>query len=118
MAASQAARLAELRLESRNQLSVTTVRAIGLITFATSVSLEHTLRGLIPKFNRIVLDVSKVDYIDSSGLGVLASVYMQARKTNCHLEIANPKPRLRDVLRSWLHSVFEGHEQFLGMTPD
>lgn len=35
-----------------------------------------------------------------------------------NLEIENPKPRLKDRLQSWLHSVFEGHHEFLGMTPD
>jgi len=60
-----------------------------------------------------------VDYIDSAGLGALVSIYMHARRAGCDLEIANPKQRIRDLFsRSRLSSVFEGHEDLLGMTPD
>src|SRR5207302_3579367 len=49
----------------------------------------------------------------------LVSVYMHARRANCDLEIANPKQRILDLFsRSRLASVFEGHEELLGITPD
>jgi anti-sigma B factor antagonist len=66
-----------------------------------------------------VLDLTQVDYIDSSGLGALVSIYMHAQRAKCDLEIANPKQRIRDLFSlSRLSSVFEGHGDFLGMTPD
>ena len=112
-------RAAELRLVSENKPSETTVRATGRITSTTSTTLEKTLRDLVPGSKRVVLDLANVDYIDSSGLGALVSVYMHARRANCNLEIANPKQRIRDLFSaSKLASVFEGHEEFLGMTPD
>jgi anti-anti-sigma factor len=110
--------IAKLRLESNHKPSEATVRARGRITSATSATLERTFRDLIPSFQRIVLDISNVDYIDGSGLGALVDLYRFARKTNCDLEISNPKSRLKHLFRSWLHSVFEGHEEFLGLTPD
>ena len=55
-----------------------------------------------------MLDLTNVDYVDSAGLGTLVSVYMHARRTNCHLAIANPKERIRDLFsRSGLGSVFK-----------
>jgi anti-anti-sigma factor len=96
----------------------TTVRPSGRIAASTSAALERTISGLIPQFSRVVLDVSNVDHIDHSGVGVLAKVYLQARTAGCDLEIANPKPPLRAGLRRWLRSVFEGHHEFLGLTPD
>jgi anti-anti-sigma factor len=67
---------------------------------------------------RVVLDISSVDYIDSAGFDTLASLYFQAKTAGCDLEIANPRPHLGRLLRDWLHAVFAGHEEYLGMTPD
>jgi anti-sigma B factor antagonist len=109
----------ELSIETEKTDSGTTVRAIGRITLSTSTTLENALRNVIPQNKRVVLDLTRVDYIDSSGLGALVSAYMHARRADCDLEIANPKPRIRDLFtRSKLGSVFEGHEDLLGMTPD
>ena len=112
-------RPAELKLEPQKNASDITVRATGRITSSTTHVLESTLRDLVSANKRVVLDLTGVDYIDSSGLGALVSVYMHASKAQCELEIANPKPRVRDLFKlSRLADVFEGHEDFLGMTPD
>jgi anti-sigma B factor antagonist len=103
-------RPAELKLESEKRDSETTVRATGRITSTTSATLENTLRDLVSSNKRVVLDLTRVDYIDSSGLGALVAVYMHATRSNCNLEIANPAPRVRDLFgRSGLSSVFKGH---------
>lgn len=119
MAANPVIRPPELKLESEKSDSEITVRAVGRVTSATSSSLEKTLRNLIPQTKKVVLDLTGVEYIDSAGLGALVSIYMHARGANCELEIANPKQRIRDLFsRSRLGSVFEGHDDLLGMTPD
>lgn len=108
MAADPVGRSAELKLEAEKRSSETIVRAIGRITTATSAMLENTLRDLIPAGKRIVLDLTNVDHIDSTGLGALVSVYMHARRTYCDLEFANPKQHIRDLFKvSGLASVFE-----------
>ena len=102
-------RAPELKLETEEKNSETTVRATGRVVLTTSATLENTLRDLIAGGKRVVLDLTNVDYIDSAGLGALVSVYMHARRTKCDLEIANPKQRIRDLFnRSGLASVFEG----------
>ena len=109
MALNPVNRAPELKLETEKKDSETTIRATGRIVLTTSATLENTLRDLIAEGKRVVLDVTNVDYIDSAGLGALVSVYMHARRTKCHLEIANPKQRIRDLFnRSGLASVFEG----------
>jgi len=110
MAANPVIRPAELRLEPEKGASETTVRAIGRITSATSATLENTLRDLVSANKRVVLDLTNVDYIDSSGLGALVAVYMHATRAQCELEIANPKSRIKDLFgRSGLGQVFKGH---------
>jgi anti-anti-sigma factor len=109
MAADPAIPTRELKIESEKGPSETVVRATGRITTGTSGSLENTLRDLIPEGKGIVLDLTNVDYIDSSGLGALVSIYMHARRKFCDLKFANPKPQIRDLFkRSGLASVFEG----------
>lgn len=126
MAALPVTRPAELILEPEKKETETVVRAKGRITSSTSATLETTLRDLVSSSKRVVLDLTNVDYIDSSGLGALVAVYMHATRSHCDLEVANPRPRIRDLFtRSGLASVFAAvqeagarHEELLGATPD
>jgi anti-sigma B factor antagonist len=105
----------ELELTIEKNAEETTVRGIGKITSVTADYFQTAIRGAIPGNKRIVLDLTGVEYIDSSGLGALVSVYLAAGKAQCELELANPKPRVRDLLKiTKLSSIFEGH-QFAGL---
>jgi anti-sigma B factor antagonist len=87
------------------------VHGTGRITAENADTLQATVRQLIPDCKRIVLDLTGIDSIDSSGLGALVSVYLAAARVNCELELSNPKSRVRDLLKlSKLTSIFEGHE--------
>ena len=109
MAANPAGRAPELKLETEKKGSETVVRAMGRITPASSATLEKTLRDLTTAGGRIVLDLTNVDFVDSAGLGALVSVYLHAKRIKCHLKMANPKERVRDLFnRSGLAVVFEG----------
>jgi len=102
----------ELELTTEKKADEAIVRGTGRITSATSSQLQSAVRNLLPGPKRIVLDLTNVGYIDSSGLGALVSIYMAANRAQCELEVANPKPRIRDLLKmTKLGSVFEGHGQ-------
>jgi anti-sigma B factor antagonist len=118
MAANPVVPTAELQLSTEKKPGETIVHGAGRITSATSDLLQSTIRGLIPGTKRIVLDLTEVNYIDSSGLGALVSVYMAASRAQCDLELANPRSRIRDLLKmTRIDSVFEGHGEsyFTGM---
>jgi anti-sigma B factor antagonist len=116
MAANPVVPTQELQLSTEKKPEETIVHGVGRITSATSDLLQSTIRGLIPKNKRIVLDLAEVTYIDSSGLGALVSVYMAASRAQCDLEMANPKPRINDLFKmTRLASLFEGHgENYFG----
>jgi anti-sigma B factor antagonist len=126
MAANPVPRPEELGLEPQKTESETIVRATGRITSSTSAKFEDTLRDLVSHNKRVVLDLTNVEYIDSSGLGSLVAVYMHATRTKCELELTNPKTRIRDLFsRSGLASFFSKvqeagarHDELLGATPD
>ncbi len=110
MAANPVAPTGELQLRTEKTAEETIVYGSGRITSTTSDLLQSTIRGLIPGAKRIVLDLAEVNYIDSSGLGALVSVYLAASRAQCVLELANPKPRIRDLFElSKLTAVFESH---------
>jgi anti-anti-sigma factor len=111
--------ISELSLQTVGAPHETIVRCIGRINSSTSALLQTTVRGLIPGNEGIVLDLTDVSYMDSSGLGAIVGLYLSARRQNCTLKLVNLNQRLRELFRiTKLASVFEGHEDFLGHTPD
>ena len=48
---------------------------------------------------RLILDLSRLNFIDSSGIGTLASIYDQARQKGVELSICNPSRQILDVFR-------------------
>lgn len=111
--------ISELTLETVKTPEEILVRCTGRITSTSSSTLQTAIRGLIPGTNRIVLDLTDVTYMDSSGLGALVSVYLSAKRQNCELKLVNLNQRLKELFRlTRLAQIFEGHEEMLGVTPD
>ncbi|HET7893864.1 MAG TPA: STAS domain-containing protein [Candidatus Sulfotelmatobacter sp.] len=112
MAASSLPSAPELSLKTeKTKLGEALVHGTGRITAENADTLQVTVRQLIPDCKLIVLDLTGIDYIDSSGLGALVGLYLAAARVNCQLELSNPKPRVRDLLKiSKITTVFEGHE--------
>jgi anti-sigma B factor antagonist len=109
----------ELGFEVIKDSEETLVRCNGRIVSATVQEFRSTVRDLIPATRRIVLDLTDVTYMDSSGLGALVSIYLTAKRQNCELKLINLNQRLKELFRlTKLASIFEGHEDLLGMTPD
>ena len=91
----------------------------GRITSATSNLFEATIRGLIPETKRIVLDLANVNYIDSSGIGAMVTVYLAAKRAQGELKVVNAPPRIRDLFEiTKLSAVFENHGGYRGLGSD
>ena len=111
--------ISELNLETLKNPEETIVRCTGKINSSTSTFLQTTVRALIPETKCVVLDLTGVTYMDSSGLGAVAGLYFSAKRQHSSLKLINLNQRLQELFRiSKLASVFEGHEEFLGHTPD
>src|SRR5437879_12444668 len=71
-----------LRLSTRTVDDVVVVDCSGRIVRGDEATLlRDTVKKLLTGNNRIVLDLSGVNYIDSGGLGTLLALYTSARKT-------------------------------------
>jgi anti-sigma B factor antagonist len=119
MSANPAVPTPTLKLTTERTPDATVVRCVGRITSVTNPVLLETVRGLLPEGKRVVLDLTEVDYVDSSGLGALVSVYVSGKRANCKVDFVNFGSRIKDLLRiTRLAALFEGHEDMLGLTPD
>ena len=116
MAANPVSSDRELQLSTEKKAEETLVRASGRITSATAGRFQGTIRGLIAESKRIVLDMAGVNYVDSSGIGALVSVYLAASRMQCPLQLTNLQPRIRDLFElSRLTAVFENRGGYRGL---
>jgi anti-sigma B factor antagonist len=77
----------------------TTIRCHGKLVSGVTGQLKDEVKELIPQGGNIVLDFADVQYLDSSGLGVLVGLKASAmRAANCRLTLENASPRVKDLL--------------------
>jgi anti-sigma B factor antagonist len=77
----------------------TVVVASGEIDFQSYQPLQELLRTQLRLGrSRLVLDLSAVDFCDSSGLGMFVSVHRRAGMADGWLRLARPSQQLRRIL--------------------
>ena len=87
-----------LTLEIERTENVAVVRCHGhLVSGLTSV-LYSNVRPLISNTNRVVLDMSDITAIDSTGLGILVGLYTSSKTAGCELQLLNIGKRVRELL--------------------
>ena len=105
-----------LKLQLERKPNETIVQCKGRITAENSEMFQREVRDLIPesrdqiaaKTYRIVLDLSNVTHVDSTGLGALLGAWTAAQKKGCDLEIANLNPRVEKLVEiTKLDTVFK-----------
>lgn len=98
-----------LQMITRTFAAVLVVECSGrLVLGEESANLRHLVRDLLNEHKQVVLDLGKVTYIDSSGLGVLVGLYAAAQKVGGAVKIANLNLQLRDMLQiTKVVTVFE-----------
>jgi len=88
----------ELQLDKEQTPAETIFRCAGRITSSTSSLLQSTVRKAIPEKKTIVLDLSNVTYLDSSGLGALVGLWVSAKKDGCELKLISLSQRVKELL--------------------
>ena len=70
----------------------------GEVDVATVPRLREQLHGLVAEGNtRIVVDLDGVDFLDSTGLGVLVGALKRVRSSDGELSLVCTQPRIRKV---------------------
>jgi anti-anti-sigma factor len=79
---------------------VTTVKCHGRLVSETVWEIKVAVNRLIANGGRIIMDLSDVSHLDSSGLGILVGLKASAiRQGFCILEFVNLTPRILELLR-------------------
>ncbi|MCX8036257.1 MAG: STAS domain-containing protein [Candidatus Sumerlaeia bacterium] len=69
---------------------------------------KAVVASLSPAVTHVLIDLSKNDFIDSSGLGTLVGLKMRTNQIKARLTLINPSPQTLEVLvMSKLNEIFE-----------
>jgi anti-sigma B factor antagonist len=97
----------------RETQGVTVVEVSGRLTLGEGVAkVRSELQPIIAGGKRqIVIDISEVSYLDSSGIGLLVSTYATMNRLGGHLKICGLSTRVKDLLLlTKLFTVFEVYD--------
>ena len=97
-------------LRTRESNGITIVDLRGRITLGEgSATVRDTVRDLLSLGQkRILLNLSDVNYIDSSGIGELVSAFTAAKKQGGELKLLNLTKKVHDLLQiTKLYTVFD-----------
>ncbi|TWD79757.1 anti-sigma B factor antagonist [Kribbella amoyensis] len=95
------------------------VRLAGDVDIESSGELTETLKAVLATLGTapLVIDLAEVEFMDSSGLGVLVGAHKEAEAQGGSLELVNPHPRVTKILRiTKLHKVLTVRESLADAT--
>jgi anti-sigma B factor antagonist len=98
----------ELKVTTRSQGDHTIMSVLGEIDLYTAPTLQSQLMSaLAPGQVKLIVDMSGVDFCDSTGINVLLAAHRHAIERGGELQLASPGSATRKVLQvTGLESVF------------
>ncbi len=97
----------------KNTLGDTTVLHLsGRLDLNSSGGAKERVKELLDKgCKKIILELARVDFINSSGLGVLVSALKDIRLTNSRLALTNLSPYVHEIFEiTQLVNIFDIYE--------
>jgi len=95
--ATNPAPISGLTLTTEKTASEIAVRCTGKITTDTIQSLKTTVKPLFSEGKTVALDLTDVNYLDSSGLGAIFGLYISAKAAKSRLKLINLNERLKEL---------------------
>jgi anti-sigma B factor antagonist len=87
----------ELRMIINKAPAETIVQCNGRITSDSAESLKATIKPLFSESKTVVVDLTNVSYMDSSGLGTIVGLYVSAKAAKSQLKLINLNERLKEL---------------------
>lgn len=105
-------RLVELKISTASQGGHAVVSVYGEVDLYTAPRLQTELAALVRDgVSRLVVDLSGVEFCDSTGMNVLLSAMKRLREHGGSLELAAPRSAVRRILQvTGLDTVFSVHD--------
>jgi anti-sigma B factor antagonist len=108
-----------LELATTDRQGVPVVWAAGEIDVSTAPRLREHLTSLPSDAERVVVDLSEVTFLDSTGLGVLVAGWKRCEDNGASLELVVTRPQVTKVLEiTTLDAVFKIHASIEEAFPD
>jgi len=89
----------DLSIDVSSRAASTVVTLAGDIDIQTAPVLREALAALPPTEQMVVVDLSAVEFLDSSGVGALVGAAAALREGGGSLRLACPPPRVQKVFR-------------------
>lgn len=98
----------DIRTDYNKEKQMWTMDIIGEIDIYTANTLKETLVRILDEHNEnIKINCVELQYIDSTGLGVLIGALKKLKKDNKNIIIANPRPNIAKLLHiTGLNKIF------------
>lgn len=103
----------ELQVSTASQAGHAVVSAVGELDLYTAPRLQQALAALLgeQELDRVVVDLSGVEFCDSTGMNVLLSGMKRVRERGGVFELAAPRPAVQRILQvTGLDTVFTVHD--------
>ncbi|MCL2822224.1 MAG: STAS domain-containing protein [Firmicutes bacterium] len=95
-----------MKIEKRLLRSSIYLTLIGELDTSTAEAVRDEMDNIdIDKAERIVVDLSKLDFMDSTGIGVFLGRYKKFKEKNVQIFISSPKPNVDKILN--LSGIYE-----------
>jgi len=94
---------------SRDQGEVTVLELKGKLDLANAGKVKGMVKSLLERRRNLIhLDMTGVEFINSSGLGAMVSMMKEIRLHQGRLTLSNPAPYVREIFEiTQLSNVFE-----------
>ena len=102
-----------MKLSTRKMNDVVVIDVDGKILLGDGdAEIKEAVDNLLEQGNKkILLNLGKVPYMDSAGLGELIRCFTALRKSGGHLKLLSPNPRIKDLLNiTKLLNVFDSYD--------
>ncbi len=108
-----------MQIATQDSGAVSVVAVSGRVDSSTAPDLENALKKLVDaEKTQIVLDLLNVEYMSSAGLRAMVSTLKSVKRVNGDLRVANPSPRVEEVLRlaglTSIFAIYRSREEAVG----
>lgn len=87
----------QLKLQVSKEGDSATVICTGRLTLGAASNFKTHVKQVVKESRRVVVDLSGVTYMDSSGLGAVVGVYVAAKTHQCDLRLINFNQQIRQL---------------------
>ncbi|HEY7336698.1 MAG TPA: STAS domain-containing protein [Bryobacteraceae bacterium] len=84
-----------LNVTTETESGSTAVKCAGRLVAGNTEALHATVKSLFANGGRIVLDLSGITQMDSTGLGSVVALYVSAKSAGVRLELVNLAPKIK-----------------------